>query len=58
MKYMLAAIVLGTVFYNLKSGAYEERINLLASSFLFVNMVMIDVIEDIHVKKDAVYREM
>ena len=56
-RYLITGLLLGTIFWNLNTGSYLERMALFASTFIIVSVIMVDQMDGIHTRKSAFLRE-
>ena len=57
MRYLLAGTLIGSVFWQLSNGEYEQRLSLFAISFFYINLTIADQLEGIHDRKKTFIRE-
>lgn len=57
LRYALAGIVVGSVWYHLDDGNYQQRVSLLGTVYFAVNVAIVDLFEGIHERKLMFRRE-
>ena len=57
VRFMLAGVFIGTIWYNIENGDYDQRMSLFALSYYFVNVAMGDQLHGIHERKRTFHCE-
>ena len=57
LRYALAGVVVGSVWYHLDNGNYQQRVSLLGTVYFAVNVAIVDLFEGIHERKLMFTRE-
>jgi len=56
-KYLIAGLIVGTVFLAIPDGNYKQRVSVMATSYFCVSVVMVDLFKGIHERKHGCSRE-
>ncbi len=57
LRYLFAGTLIGSVFWQLSDGEYEQRVSLFALVFFYINLTIGDQLRGIHERKKTFIRE-
>ncbi len=54
---LAAGVLIGSVYWDMGPGEYQERMSLFAVSYVCVNLFIVDSLEGVYRRKEAFVRE-